>query len=103
MSNNLLVNPIRLDSIMASGYKASTLSALGSFQYLRVEKILWETPVSVGDQAVIEDLIAGNILATLTCDTANVSQCLDWTAKPKRWADFQVTKLSSGILYIYMA
>ena len=103
MANNLLVNPMRIDSIMASGYKASTLTALGSFQYLRVEKILWETPLVVGDQAVIEDLIAGNILATLQCDTANVSQCLDWTPKPKRWADFQVTKLSSGILWIYFA
>lgn len=101
--SNLLVNPIVINSIMATGWKAATSAALGSFQYLKVEKILWETPVTVGDQAVIEDLIAGNILATLTCDTANVSQCLDWTAKPRRWADFQVTKLSSGILYVYLA
>ena len=103
MANNLLVNPVRIDSIMVSGYKASTLTALGSFQYLRVEKILWETPLVVGDQMVIEDLIAGNVLVTLTCDTANVSQCLDWTAHPKRWQDFQLTKLSSGIVWLYMA
>jgi hypothetical protein len=101
--SNLLVNPVVLTSAMSQGYKASTLSALGSFQYLRVEKILWETPLNVGDQMVIEDLIAGNILATLTCDTANVSQCLDWTPKPRRWADFQLTKLSSGTVYLYLA
>ena len=101
--SNLLVNPIVLNAIMASGYKASTKSALGSFQYLRVEKILWETPVTPGDQMIIEDLIAGNILASLTCDTANVSQCLDWTAKPKRWADFQLTTLSSGTVFLYLA
>ena len=38
--SNLLVNPIVLNAIMASGYKASTLSALGSFQYLRIENSL---------------------------------------------------------------
>jgi hypothetical protein len=101
--SNLLVNPIVLNAAMASGWKASTSATLGSFYYLLVEKILWETPVTPGDQMVIEDLIAGNILATLTCDTANVSQCLDWTAKPKRWADFQLTKLSSGTVYLYLA
>jgi hypothetical protein len=101
--SNLLVNPVVLTAAMTQGYKASTSAALGSFQYLLVEKIVWETPLNVGDQMVIEDLIAGNVLATLTCDTANVSQCLDWTAKPRRWADFQLTKLSSGTVLLYLA
>ena len=101
--SNLLVNPVILNSTMASGYKASTLAALGSFQYLRVEKIVWEGPVSVGDKLVIEDLIAGNVLVQLVCDTAVVSQCLDWTPKPRRWADFQLTTLGSGTVLIYLA
>jgi hypothetical protein len=102
VSNNLLVNPVRLDSIMSQGYKASTSAALGSFQYLLVEKILWETPVTVGDQIIFEDNLA-NVLATLTCDTANVSQCLDWTPKPRRWSDFTLTKISSGVVWLFLA
>jgi hypothetical protein len=102
MANSLLVNPIRLDSIMSSSYKTQTLASLGSFQLLRVEKILWASPATVGDQIIIEDNLA-NVLAVLTCDTANVSQCLDWTAKPKLFSDFTLTKISSGTVYLYLA
>ena len=101
MANSLYVNPIRLDTAMTSSWKTQILAALGSFYDLRVEKILWETPLNVGDQIIFEDNNA-NVLALLTCDTANVSQCLDWTAKPKRWADFTLTKISSGVVYLYV-
>lgn len=101
--SNLLVNPLVITATMASGYKASTLAALGSFQYLLVEKLYWYKPVTPGDQCVVEELTAGNILAQFNCETANNSQLIDWTAKPKRWADFQVTKLDSGVLYVYLA
>jgi hypothetical protein len=102
MAKNLIVNPIRLDTVMLTSWKTQIVATMGSFQNLRVEKILWETPVTVGDQIVFEDNLA-NVLATLTCDTANVSQCLDWTPKPKRWADFTLTKISSGVVYLYLA
>ena len=72
---------------MTSSWKTHVAAALGTLQLIRVEKILWETPVTVSDQIIFEDNLA-NVLAVLTCDTANVSQCLDWTAKPKLWADF---------------
>jgi hypothetical protein len=102
MANLFLNNPIRLDSPMATSFKSQILATNGSFYDLRVEKILWETPVTVGDKVVIQDNY-GNILATLACDTANVSQCLDWTAKPKRWSDFSVASISSGVVWIYLA
>lgn len=102
MANSLLVNPIRLDTAMTSSWKTQVAAALGTLQLIRVEKILWETPVTVSDQIIFEDNLA-NVLAVLTCDTANVSQCLDWTAKPKLWADFTLTKISSGIVYLYLA
>lgn len=101
--SNLLVNPIVITAPMGAGYKASTSAALGSFQYLLVEKLYWLNPVTVGDLVVIEDLIAGNTLAEMRCETAGNSQMIDWTAKPKRWADFQVTTLGSGTLFIYLA
>jgi hypothetical protein len=102
MANNLAVNPIRLDSVMLTSWKTQIAATLGSFQNLRIEKILWETPATVGDQIIFEDNLA-NVLAVLTCDTVNVSQCLDWTAKPKRWADFTLSKISSGVVYLYLA
>ena len=102
MANNLLFSPIRLDSVMTQGYKPSTNTVLGTHQLLRVEKILWETPLTPGDQIIFEDDLA-NVLAVLTCDTANVPQCLDWTAKPKLWRDFTLTKISSGVIYLYLA
>ena|SRR5271154_6853679 len=102
MANNLVVNPIRLDTVMLSSWKTQIAATYGSFQNLRVEKVLWETPVTVGDQIIFEDNLA-NVLVTLTCDTANVSQCLDWSAKPKRWADFTLTKISSGVVWLYLA
>jgi len=46
MANNLVVNPIRLDTVMSSGWKTQIAAALGSFQLLRIEKVLWETPVT---------------------------------------------------------
>jgi len=101
MANNLLVNPVRLDSVMLTSYKTQTLASLGSFQYLKVEKILWETPVTVGDTIVFEDNLA-NTLATLRCDTTLISQCLDWTPKPKRWADFTLTQIGSGVVWLYL-
>lgn len=102
MANSLAVNPIRLDSTMATSWKTQIAAQLGSFQLLRIEKILWASPVTVGDQIIIEDNLA-NVLVVLTCDTANVSQCLDWTAKPKLWSDFTLSKISSGVVYLYLA
>jgi hypothetical protein len=102
VANNLVVNPIRPDSVMLTSWKTQIAASLGSFQNLRVEKIVWETPVTVGDQIIFEDNLA-NVLATLQCDTANVSQALDWTPKPRRWADFTLTKISSGVVWLYLA
>jgi hypothetical protein len=86
---------------MTTSYKAQTNAALGSFQYLMIEKILWETPLTVGDQIIFQDNF-NNVLTALTCDTANISQCLDWSPKPKRWADFLLTKISSGTVYLFV-
>jgi len=101
MANNLLVNPIRLDTVMLTSYKSQTAASLGTFQYLKVEKILWETPANIGDLIVFEDNLA-NTLATLQCDTVKISQCLDWTPKPKRWADFTLNRIDSGVVWLYL-
>lgn len=100
MSNNLLVNPVVITATMGSSFKAS-LPAVNVGVYLRVEKIIWESPATIGDQLVIEDP-QGNVLFPATCEVAGQSQIFDWVANPKIWSDFQVTTLGSGTVYIYL-
>lgn len=101
MANVLTQNPIRIDSAMATSWKTQIAAAYGTFQDLRVEKIYWENPVTVGDTVNIEDNLA-NTLVNLKCNIALTPQTLDWVSKPKRWADFTVNQISSGVLWIYL-
>ena len=107
MQNNLLVNPVIITTPMAASYKAATATqgpaGLGSFSYLRIEKVIWESPAVVGNIVAIKDPASGAILLPMTCEAAGISQVFDWTAKPRRWSDFIVTNLDSGTLYIYLA
>jgi len=108
MPNNLLVNPVIINSLpMAASYKAATATqgpaGLGLFSYLRIEKVIWESPAAVGNIVAIKDPASGAILLPMTCEAAGSSPVFDWTAKPRRWSDFIVTNLDSGTLYIYLA
>ena len=102
MSNSLLVNPIVIVSATSS-FKASTLSALGAFQTLLIEKIYWENPSNVGDVVSIINPASSAVLLPLRCEVANQSQVIDWTPRPKLWADFEVAQIDSGTLYIFLA
>ena len=103
MSNNLLVNPIRLDSPMSQGFKASTQAALGYFQYLQIKAIRWVGPAKVGDTFTISDLISGSVLATAECGVVSQDVLFDFNTCPQRWADFQLTQISSGVVWVYTA
>jgi hypothetical protein len=100
MSNNLTVNPVVVNTAMGSTFQAS-LPAINQRPYVLVEKVLWETPASIGDTVSIVDS-QGNVLLPLTCEVASQSQIVDWSAHPKIWRDFQVTVLGSGTLYVYL-
>jgi hypothetical protein len=101
MANSLNQNPLLINSTMTS-YKAATLASQGSFQYLLIEKIEWLSPATIGDGLTITDN-QGNILISCVCEAALQSQIFDWTAKPKRWADFNVPTIGSGTLRIWLA
>ena len=107
MANSYLQNPVIINTAMASGYKALTATVgaggLGTFSTLLIEKIYWENPITLGDTVNVEDPITGQTLIALRCESAGISQVFDWTAKPKRWADFEVNQISSGTLYVYLA
>jgi tRNA A37 threonylcarbamoyladenosine synthetase subunit TsaC/SUA5/YrdC len=101
MSNSLVQNPIVISSAMTSGYKASVASSLGTLSTLRIDKIYWENPGTIGDTATIIDPQNLATMFALRCEVANQSQVIDWSARPKLWRDFQVSQISSGTLYIY--
>jgi hypothetical protein len=103
MANNLLVNPVVFTTVMATSYKNQTATSLGAFQYLLIEKVIWETPVTVGDQFIFIDPISSQTLLLGTCEVAGQSQVFDWTPKPRRWQDFELSKISSGTIYLYLA
>ncbi len=102
MANILTQNPIRVDTAMVSSWKTQIAASNGTFQDLRVEKIEWKSPVTAADTFFIEDQNAYSLLQG-TCETNGQSQIWDWTAKPKRWQDFTVTQISSGVLLILLA
>jgi hypothetical protein len=103
MANSLLVNPVKIDTFMSTSFKAQTLTSLGSFQTLRVEKVYWENPANIGDIVTIVDPISGSALLPLRCEVAGQSQVVDWTPKPHLWSDFEVSQITSGTLYIWLA
>jgi hypothetical protein len=99
MANVLNQNPIIISGTQTS-YKAATLASLGSFASLRVTKIYWENPTTVGDQMVIIDPATGRNIFRMRCESANISQIATLN---QLWADFAVNELDSGTLYIYLA
>jgi hypothetical protein len=114
VANNYNVCPIKLDSTMASGWKAlQTLNAgtlpataqqlsgavLGQ-PGIRVTKIIWENPTAVGHTFHIIDPVDSNILLYGSCDVAakDIIYAFDNLAT---WKDFKVSQISSGTLYIW--
>jgi hypothetical protein len=94
-----LQNPVIVTSTMATSYKAQLLAAgYGAFNTCQIKKIHW-VGQSSGSFVIEND--DGSVIAA----GAYVSpdQTIDFTSSPKRVADFQVTTLSSGTLYIYLA
>lgn len=108
MANSYSVNPIRIDTAFGTasttagqGWKFQVKNSLGSPITLRVLKLYWESPVTVADTVSIIDPISSINLANFVCDTAAVSQTLDFSPHPLVWSDFMVPTISSGILWIY--
>lgn len=100
MANRLNTNPIMLTGTQTS-YKAAVSATLGTLFTLKVTKIYWYNPTTIGDVALITDPQSGQELLRLRCETANQSQLVDWSAHPKLWRDFAAIQVDSGDLYIY--
>ena len=102
MANDYISNPILIDTAFTEGWKAEVATTLGSPLTLLVTKVEWLSPVTIGDKVIILDTsqLTTNLL-DYTCEVALQSQIFDWTARPIRWRDFQVTQIDSGTLKIW--
>jgi len=102
VANNLNSNPVQVEVVMTSSYKAGTATSLGTLTSLRIEKIYWLNPTAIGDGVLVEDPANGREIARLRCEVAAQSQVLDWSANPRLVSDFIVPQIDSGRLKIYL-
>lgn len=108
MSNSLNQNPISLTSVMSTSYKSQMEVApptgwgKGSQFTIKVIKLFWLSPASIGDKFIITDPQSSLVLWSGTCEVALQSQVFDWSPAAKIWADFICTKMDSGTLFIQL-
>jgi hypothetical protein len=106
MANVLTTNPIRIDSVMATSYKAAVALSLGTLFTLIVHQVRWLNPITggaggTGDEVLIIDPQSGQELLRLHAVTAGAEVVADWSAQPRLWRDFQVVQLGSGRVDIF--
>lgn len=96
MANDLTVRPIKVDTAMGSTYN----TAQGR-NGVTVRKVRWVAPTTLAHTFNINDAAGKSILAG-SASAADVSgtQNIDFDT-PVRWKDFQVSQISSGVLYIH--
>lgn len=101
MANLLNQNPVVITAAMPQPYKAAVALSQGSPLTLWVEKIRWVDAANVNDELKIIDPVRGNALFDMVNPASNSTLEVDWVPRPKLWADFQVTVIGSGTLYIF--
>jgi hypothetical protein len=100
MANQLNQNPIIITVALPLGYKAGTLSSLGTPGYLRVVRIMWTAPSATGDQVLIINPKTGFELYRAKATASNVGT--DEQQFNQIWDDFAVPQIDSGVLRIYL-
>ena len=101
MANSLTQNPIILTAVQTS-YKAAVAAntTQGSPIELRVARVAWFSPTTIGDQVLIIDPASGKEWLRMKCEVALQSQI--WPVN-ELWSDFAVVQLDSGVLKIFTA
>ena len=101
MANSLTANPIIIN-VTQTSYKAAVAAntTQGSPITLRVARVEWFSPATVGDQAVIIDPASGKEWLRMKCEVALQSQI--WPVN-ELWSDFAVVQLDSGVLKLFTA
>lgn len=115
LANSYNSCPIKIDTVMASGWKGLQTLNTGNLpstaqQFsgavvrqpgLRVFKVEWDGATTIGHTFSIIDPNDNTILLNGTANAASQDIQYDFTENPAHWRDFKVTTLASGILYIW--
>jgi hypothetical protein len=89
MANDFSSGQWVIDTVMPTAYKAQ----------VKISNIVWTDQVAAGDQLVILNR-AGKTVLDIKAQAANIVQTLGGFG----WVDgFQITVLSSGKVFVYMA
>jgi hypothetical protein len=98
MSNNVGTNPIKIDTVFSTFYKAIPGAMPSGGMELQLQEVHWCNPANVGDSFSLTTVDGNTILATGRCDIAGQSQVIQMYRK--RITDFAVPTLTSGTLFI---
>ena len=93
MANDLTLRPVKLDTAMGSP------AGFG----MTVSKVMWVAPTTLAHTFNIHDGSSGTkTLLTGSASAADVSGIIEMIFPvPVRWKNFQLSAISSGVLYIF--
>lgn len=98
MANVFSSNPIKVDTVFSTSYKAVAGACPSGAMELNLLEVYWLNPANIGDTFVMTTVDGNTTLATGRCEVANQSQLFQLYGK--RITDFAVPTLASGTLYI---
>ncbi len=102
MANSYNSMPIVINATMSAGWRSlQTLNTGTNATGIRVFKVIWDAPSTVGNTFEIVDPVDSTVLLTGTCSVASQDIQYNFDENPASWRDFKVTTLSSGTLYIW--
>lgn len=112
MANNYNNNPILIDTVMASGWRASQTLNSGNLPAtlqnpgpitrqwgIRVVKIEWTNIASAGDKIIIVDPVDSTVKFQATAQSLD-DKLYDVVDSGMPWKDFKVSTIGSGLLLI---
>lgn len=115
MANVYNSNPIKLDTVMASGWRAlqtlnpgnqpATAQQLSGpvtrQQGIRVSQVVWTGMTAQAHTFSILDPNDSTILLTGVAGASLVDQIYPFNDAPMQWRDFKLSQITSGIILIW--
>lgn len=109
MANLYNQNPLSLDTVMASGWRAlqtlntgtlpgTTFSAQPGVQ---VVKIVWTGIVAQTHKVILVEPNSSIVLFTAVAGSTLADQVYDFSNQAATWRDFKLTQIDSGVLNIW--
>lgn len=95
MSNVFSSNPIKVDTVFATSYKANAGACPSGGMELNLLEVYWLNPGTIGDTFNMTTVDGNTVLCTGRCEVANQSQLFQMYGK--RITDFAVPTLPAEL------